>query len=136
VLIVAVKEVSVPSAASFVRKQGIIDRLKSFFGVRKEVEEIKISVTPEEFLKMSWKVGKKKLHQRKKAPATVGTDPSLFSRSYSDDCSSFLKAPAAVGTDTSVFSVSVSVDCCSLLKSPAAVGTDTSVCPYCCRGLL
>jgi hypothetical protein len=36
--------------------------LKSFFGVKKEVNEIKISVTQEKFLKESWKVGKKKLH--------------------------------------------------------------------------
>ena len=65
------KEVSVPSAASVVRKPSIIDGLKSFFGVRKEVKEIKISVTPEEFLKKSWKVGKKKLHWRKIVPVII-----------------------------------------------------------------
>ena len=65
------KEVSVPSAASVVRKPSIIDGLKSFFGVRKEVKEIKISVTPEEFLKKSWKVGKKKLHRRKIVPVII-----------------------------------------------------------------
>jgi hypothetical protein len=63
--------VSVPSAASVVRKPSIIDGLKSFFGVRKEVKEIKISVTPEEFLKKSWKVGKKKLHWRKIVPVII-----------------------------------------------------------------
>jgi GTPase SAR1 family protein len=39
--------------------------------VRKEVKEIKISVTPEEFLKKSWKVGKKKLHRRKIVPVII-----------------------------------------------------------------
>jgi hypothetical protein len=150
------QEVSVPSAASVVRKPSIIDRLKSFFGVKKEVNEIKISVTQEKFLKKSWKVSKKKLHQRKIVPviiwdfggqdvfysthqnlsimlgflttlAALGTDTSLFSGSFSDDCCRLLTAPAAVGTDTSLFSVSVRVDCCSLLKASAAVGTDTSL---------
>jgi hypothetical protein len=65
------KEVSVPSAASVVRKPSIIDRFKSIVGVRKEVNEIKISVTQEEFLKKSWKVGKKKLHQRKIVPVII-----------------------------------------------------------------
>ena len=65
------KEVSVPSAASFVRKPTIIDSLKSIFGVKKEVNEIKISVTREKLLKKSWKVGKKKLHQRKIAPVII-----------------------------------------------------------------
>jgi hypothetical protein len=65
------KEVSVPSAASVVRTPSIIDGLKSFFGVRKEVEEIKISVTPEEFLKKSWEVSKKKLHRRKIVPVII-----------------------------------------------------------------
>jgi hypothetical protein len=65
------QEVFVPSAASVVRKPSIIDGLKSFFGVRKEVKEIKISVTPEKFLKMSWKVGKKKLHRRKIVPVII-----------------------------------------------------------------
>jgi GTPase SAR1 family protein len=65
------QEVSVPSAASVVRKPSIIDRLKSFFGVKKEVNEIKISVTQEKFFKKSWKVGKKKLHQRKIVPVII-----------------------------------------------------------------
>ena len=65
------KEVSVPSAASVVRTPSIIDGLKSFFGVRKEVKEIKISVTPEEFLKKSWEVSKKKVHRRKIAPVII-----------------------------------------------------------------
>jgi hypothetical protein len=65
------KEVSVPSAASVVRKPSIIDRFKSIVGVRKEVNEIKISVTQEEFLKKSWKVSKKKLHQRKIVPVII-----------------------------------------------------------------
>jgi hypothetical protein len=49
----------------------IIDSFKSFFGVKKEVNEIKISVTQEKFLKKSWKVGKKKLHQRKIVPVII-----------------------------------------------------------------
>jgi hypothetical protein len=68
--------VSVPSAASVVRKSSIIDGLKSFFGVRKEVEEIKIPLTQEEFLKKSWKVGKKKLHQRKIVPVIINNTGS------------------------------------------------------------
>jgi GTPase SAR1 family protein len=35
------------------------------------VNEIKISVTQEKFLKKSWKVGKKKLHQRKIVPVII-----------------------------------------------------------------
>jgi hypothetical protein len=65
------KEVFVPSAASVVRKPSIIDRLKSFFGLKKEVNEIKISVTQEKFLKKSWKVSKKKLHQKKIVPVII-----------------------------------------------------------------
>ena len=65
------KEVCVPSAASVVRSPNIIKSLKSFFGVGKEVNEIKISVTPEEFLKMPLKVGKKKLHLRKLVPVII-----------------------------------------------------------------
>jgi hypothetical protein len=65
------QEVSVPSAASVVRKPSVIDRLKSFFGVKKEVNEIKISVTQDKFFKKSWKVGKKKLHQRKIVPVII-----------------------------------------------------------------
>ena len=65
------KELSVHSATSVVRKPSIIDSVKSFFGVRKEVNEIKISVTPEEFLKMPLKVGKKKLHLRKLVPVII-----------------------------------------------------------------
>jgi hypothetical protein len=45
--------------------------LKSFFGVRKEVREIKISVTPEEFLKKAWKVSEKELHRRKIVPVII-----------------------------------------------------------------
>jgi hypothetical protein len=65
------KEVSVPSAASVARKLSIIDSLRSFFRVRKEVNEMNISVTQEEFLKKSWKVGKKKLHRRKIVPVII-----------------------------------------------------------------
>jgi hypothetical protein len=65
------KEVSVPSAGSVVRKPSIFDRFKSIVGVRKEENVIKISVTQEEFLKKSWKVRKKKLHQRKIVPVII-----------------------------------------------------------------
>lgn len=65
------KEVSVPSTASVVRKTRIIDSFKSFFGVKKELNEIKISITQKEFLKRSWKVGKKKLNQRKIVPVII-----------------------------------------------------------------
>jgi hypothetical protein len=65
------QEMSVPSAASVVRKPSIIDSFKSFFRVKKKVNEIKISVTQEEFLRKSWKVGKKKLHRRKIVPVII-----------------------------------------------------------------
>ena len=65
------KEVSVPSAVSIVRTLSIIDRFKSFFGVSKEVNENKISVTQEEFFKKSLNVDKKKLHQRKIVPVII-----------------------------------------------------------------
>jgi hypothetical protein len=45
------KEMPVPSAASVVRKPSIIDSFKSVIGVGKEINEIKISVTQEKFLK-------------------------------------------------------------------------------------
>jgi len=61
----------VPSAASVVRNPDIIDSFKSFFRVRKDVNEIKISVTQEQFLKKSWKVSKNKLHQRKIVPVMI-----------------------------------------------------------------
>jgi hypothetical protein len=45
------------------------------------VNEIKISVTQEKLLKKSWKVGKKKLHQRKITPVIIwdfgGQDENL-----------------------------------------------------------
>jgi hypothetical protein len=65
------KEMPVHSAASVVSLPNIIDSLKSVFRVRKEVNKIKISVTQEKFLKKSWKVGKKKLHQRKIVPVMI-----------------------------------------------------------------
>ena len=65
------QEASVPSAASVVRTPSIIDSFKSFFGVKKEVNEIEISVTQEKFFKKTWKVSKKKLHQRKIVPVII-----------------------------------------------------------------
>lgn len=54
-----------------VRNSGIIDKLKKMFGVQKDVAEIKVSMTKENFLEKSVKVGKKKLHQKKIAPVII-----------------------------------------------------------------
>ncbi|VDI75752.1 Hypothetical predicted protein [Mytilus galloprovincialis] len=54
-----------------VRNPGIIKNLKKMFGVQKDVAEIKVSVTKENFLEESVKVGKKKLHQKKIAPVII-----------------------------------------------------------------
>ncbi|CAC5365626.1 unnamed protein product [Mytilus coruscus] len=48
-----------------------ITKLKRFFGVSKEVKEIKVSITEEHILRQSLKVGKKKLHQRNLAPVII-----------------------------------------------------------------
>ncbi|CAG2232176.1 unnamed protein product [Mytilus edulis] len=50
---------------------GIITKLKRFFGVSKEVKEIKVSITEKHILKQSLKVGKKKLHQKHIAPVII-----------------------------------------------------------------
>ncbi|CAG2247695.1 unnamed protein product [Mytilus edulis] len=55
---------------------GIITKLKRFFGVSKEVKEIKVSITEKHILKQSLKVGKKKLHQKHIAP---GNNMGLWS---------------------------------------------------------
>ncbi|VDI11590.1 Hypothetical predicted protein [Mytilus galloprovincialis] len=49
----------------------LITKLKRFFGVSKEVKEIKVSITEEHILKQSLKVGKKKIHQRHIAPVII-----------------------------------------------------------------
>ncbi|XP_052103353.1 uncharacterized protein LOC127736792 [Mytilus californianus] len=49
----------------------LITKLKRFFGVSKEVKEIKVSITEEHILRQSLKVGKKKLHQRNIAPVII-----------------------------------------------------------------
>ncbi|CAG2203205.1 unnamed protein product [Mytilus edulis] len=54
-----------------VTKPGLIRKLKSIFGVTKNVKEVKVSITKEKFLKMSSKVGKKQLHNKKIAPIII-----------------------------------------------------------------
>lgn len=54
-----------------VRNPGKIEKLKKMFGVKKDVAEIKVSMTKENFLEESVKVGKKKLHKRKIAPVII-----------------------------------------------------------------
>ncbi|CAC5415906.1 unnamed protein product [Mytilus coruscus] len=50
---------------------GLITKLKRFFGVFKEVKEVKVLVTQEHILKQSIKVGEKKMHQRHIAPVII-----------------------------------------------------------------
>ncbi|CAC5373896.1 unnamed protein product [Mytilus coruscus] len=54
-----------------VTKPGIIRKLKHFFGITKQVKEVKVSITKEKFLDKSLKVGKKKLHNKKIAPIII-----------------------------------------------------------------
>ncbi|XP_052080650.1 uncharacterized protein LOC127718639 [Mytilus californianus] len=54
-----------------VTKPGIIRKLKHFFGITKQVKEVKVSITKEKFLEKSSKVGKKKLQNKKIAPITI-----------------------------------------------------------------
>jgi GTPase SAR1 family protein len=80
--------------------------LKSYFGVKKEVNEIKISVTQEKFLKKSWKVGKKKLHQRKIVPVIIwdfgGQD--VFYSTHQDDLHALQNSPKNLDTLTHFYS--------------------------------
>lgn len=54
-----------------VKDIGIIAKLKTLFGVQKDVTEIKVSMTKDRFLKESKKAGKKKLHLKKIAPVII-----------------------------------------------------------------
>ncbi|CAG2252824.1 unnamed protein product [Mytilus edulis] len=54
-----------------VTKPGLIKMLKNKFGVSKNVKAVKISITEENLLQMSSKVGKKKLHNKKIAPIII-----------------------------------------------------------------
>ncbi|XP_063417563.1 uncharacterized protein LOC134700124 [Mytilus trossulus] len=54
-----------------VTKPGLIRKLKQMFGVSKKVKEVKISITKENFLKKTSKVGKKQLHNKKIAPIII-----------------------------------------------------------------
>ncbi|VDI63007.1 Hypothetical predicted protein [Mytilus galloprovincialis] len=54
-----------------VTKPGVIRKLKNIFGVSKNVKEIQVSMTKEQFLKMSSKVGKKQLHNKMIAPIII-----------------------------------------------------------------
>lgn len=54
-----------------VQNHGIIEKLKKLFGVKKEVTEIKVSMTKTRIWEESLKVGKKKLHQKKIAPVII-----------------------------------------------------------------
>ncbi|XP_063448209.1 uncharacterized protein LOC134727752 [Mytilus trossulus] len=50
---------------------GLITKIKRFFGVSKEVKEIKVSITEKHILEQSLRVGKKKLNQRHIAPVII-----------------------------------------------------------------
>ncbi|XP_052080648.1 uncharacterized protein LOC127718637 [Mytilus californianus] len=54
-----------------VTEPGVIRKLKQFFGITKQVKEVKVSITKDKFLKKSSKVGKKKLHNKNIAPIMV-----------------------------------------------------------------
>ncbi|XP_063417516.1 uncharacterized protein LOC134700074 [Mytilus trossulus] len=54
-----------------VTKPGLIRKLKQMFGVSKKVKEVKVSITKENFLKKTSKVGKKQLHNKKIAPIII-----------------------------------------------------------------
>ncbi|XP_076088947.1 uncharacterized protein LOC143059351 [Mytilus galloprovincialis] len=54
-----------------VTKPGVIRKLKRIFGVSKKVKEVKMSITKEEFLKKSSKVGQKQLHKKQIAPIII-----------------------------------------------------------------
>ncbi|CAC5359923.1 unnamed protein product [Mytilus coruscus] len=49
----------------------LITKIKRFFGVSKDVQEIKVSITEQHLLKQSLRVGKKKLHHRHIAPVII-----------------------------------------------------------------
>ncbi|VDI30600.1 Hypothetical predicted protein, partial [Mytilus galloprovincialis] len=54
-----------------VNKPGLIRKLKQMFGVSKKVKEVKVSITKDNFLKKTSKVGKKQLHNKKIAPIII-----------------------------------------------------------------
>lgn len=54
-----------------IRNSGIIGKLQKLFGVKKDVKEVKVSMTKEMFLKESVRAGKKKLHQMNIAPIII-----------------------------------------------------------------
>ncbi|CAG2185598.1 unnamed protein product [Mytilus edulis] len=54
-----------------VTERGVIRKLKRFFGITKQVKEVKVSITKEKFLEKSSKVGKKKLHKKNIAPIII-----------------------------------------------------------------
>ncbi|CAG2222122.1 unnamed protein product [Mytilus edulis] len=62
---------SLTHSVESVTDPGIITKLKRFFGVSKEVKEIKVSITEKHILKQSLRVGKKKLNQRHIAPVII-----------------------------------------------------------------
>ncbi|VDI41415.1 Hypothetical predicted protein [Mytilus galloprovincialis] len=54
-----------------VTERGVIRKLKRFFGITKQVKEVKVSITKEKLLEKSSIVGKKKLHQKNIAPIII-----------------------------------------------------------------
>ncbi|CAG2191944.1 unnamed protein product [Mytilus edulis] len=54
-----------------VTERGVIRKLKRFFGITKQVKEVKVSITKEKFLEKSSKVGKKELHNKNIAPIII-----------------------------------------------------------------
>lgn len=52
-------------------KPGVISKLKNMFGVTKTVQEVKVSITKENFLKKSINAGKRQLHNKMIAPIII-----------------------------------------------------------------
>ena len=60
-----------PASTTVIKTPSLIEKIKEIFGVSKDVEEIKMSITKEKYLEKSFQVGKKKLHNRKLAPVII-----------------------------------------------------------------
>ena len=54
-----------------IRKPSLVKKIKAFFGVTKPLNEIKVYVTKEAFLKKSVEVGKKGLHKKNLVPVII-----------------------------------------------------------------
>ena len=60
-----------PASTTVIKKPSLITKIKKIFGVSKDVEEMKMSLTKEKYLEKSFKVGKMQLHNRKLVPVII-----------------------------------------------------------------